>query len=74
MSDGWARRTRIELEARIAFQEKALAELNEALVDQARTLIELRQRVELLERVVRSISQQLELSRPEPVHEKPPHY
>jgi uncharacterized coiled-coil protein SlyX len=65
---------RIELEEVVAFQEKALAELNDALVDQSKTLVELVRRVEALEHVVRSMSQQLDLDRPSLPHEKPPHY
>lgn len=65
---------RIELEEKVAFLQKTVLELNEALVDQSRTIIDLGQRVEALERVVRGISQELAVSRARPPNEKPPHY
>ncbi len=65
---------RIELESKIAFQEKALLDLNDALVDQGRTVIELQRRIELLERVVRGLNHQLETLAERPPNEKPPHY
>ena len=58
----------------MAFLEKALAELNDALVDQSRTVIGLGRRVEALEQVVRSISLEIGAQRPRLPHEKPPHY
>jgi uncharacterized coiled-coil protein SlyX len=65
---------RIELEQKVAFLEKTVAELNDALVDQSRTVIELGRRVEALEQVVRSISLEVGALRPKPPHDKPPHY
>jgi len=65
---------RIELESKIAFQEKTIADLNSALVDHTRTIIDLAHRVELLEKLVRQISQQLETLLERPANEKPPHY
>ncbi|MFC1643097.1 SlyX family protein [Myxococcota bacterium] len=65
---------RVELETKISYQDKAIADLNDALVDQTKTLLELKQQVAALETVVRSISQQLALGIPRLPHEKPPHY
>jgi uncharacterized coiled-coil protein SlyX len=65
---------RIELESKIAFQEKTIADLNSALVDHTRTILELAHRVELVEKVVRGLSQQLEAMNERPTNEKPPHY
>jgi len=64
----------IELESKIAFQEKAIADLNEALVGQTRALIDLQRRIELLERIVRGINQRLEENTEPLPYEKPPHY
>ena len=64
----------IDLESKIAFQEKAIADLNDALVGQTRTLLDLQRRIELLERIVRGINRRLE-EKTEPLpYEKPPHY
>jgi uncharacterized coiled-coil protein SlyX len=64
----------IRLESKIAFQEKAIADLNEALINQTRTVLELQRRIELLEKLVRGINQRLE-DKTEPLpYEKPPHY
>ena len=68
------RDVRIELESKIAFQEKTIADLNSALVDHTRTLIDLGHRVELLEKVVRQLSERLETLVESPANEKPPHY
>jgi uncharacterized coiled-coil protein SlyX len=65
---------RIELESKIAFQEKAIADLNDALVDQARIIIELQRRVESLENVVRRLNHRIEVFDEMPANEKPPHY
>lgn len=65
---------RIELESRVAFQDKHIAELNDALVDQTKTVLELCRRVERLEKVILGLNQQLETLVERPPHEKPPHY
>jgi len=65
---------RIELESKMAFQDKTIADLNSALVDHTRTLIDLVHRVELVEKVVRRLGQQLEALAERPANEKPPHY
>jgi uncharacterized coiled-coil protein SlyX len=65
---------RIELESKIAFQEKTIADLNGALIDHTRTIIDVVHRVELLENVVRQLSQRLEGFTERPANEKPPHY
>jgi uncharacterized coiled-coil protein SlyX len=64
----------IELESKIAFQEKAIADLNDALVDQTRTMLDLQRRIEHLEKIVRGINQRLETKIEPPPYEKPPHY
>ncbi len=65
---------RIELESRIAFQEKAIADLNDALAGQTRTLLDLQRRIELLEKSMRGVKLRLdETAEPLP-YEKPPHY
>jgi uncharacterized coiled-coil protein SlyX len=64
----------IKFESKIAFQEKAIADLNDALVDQTRTILDLQRRIELLERIVRGINQRLEAKMEPPPYEKPPHY
>jgi uncharacterized coiled-coil protein SlyX len=65
---------RIELESKIAFQEKAIADLNEALVGNTRTILELQRRIELLENVVRRLNNRLESFDDLPPNETPPHY
>lgn len=67
-------RERVELEAKIAFQEKAITDLNEALVDQAKTLMELAARVAALESVVRRLNHAVDAAAERPPNEKPPHY
>ena len=64
----------IKIESKIAFQEKAIADLNDALVDQARTILDLQRRIELLERVMRGINQRFEAQTEQLPYEKPPHY
>jgi uncharacterized coiled-coil protein SlyX len=74
MSHENGERDQIELESRIAFQEKAIADLNDAIVEQTRTTLDLERRIELLEKIVRGIHQRLE-DKAEPLpYEKPPHY
>ncbi len=65
---------RIELESKIAFQEKAIADLNDALVGQTRAVFELQRRIELLERLVGGINRRLEENAEPLPYEKPPHY
>jgi uncharacterized coiled-coil protein SlyX len=64
----------IKLESKIAFQEKTIADLNDALVDQTRIMLDLQRRVELLERIVRGIHQRLDEKTDALPYEKPPHY
>lgn len=64
----------IKLESKVAFQEKAIADLNDALIDQTRTVLDLQRRIELLEKIVRGIKQRLEDKTEPPPYEKPPHY
>jgi uncharacterized coiled-coil protein SlyX len=65
---------RIELESKIAFQEKAIADFNDALVGQTRTMLELQRRIEILENAVRRLNRQLDAFDDLPPDEKPPHY
>ncbi len=65
---------RIELESKIAFQEKAIADLQDTLVDHTRTMLDLQRRVELLEKVVRRLNHRLEAFAEDTPNEKPPHY
>ncbi len=74
MTDGIAPEVQVRLETKIAYQEKALSELNEALVDHAKALIDQQRRIEVLEKVVGSLSQQFQLAAERPHQEKPPHY
>ncbi len=64
----------IKLESKIAFQEKAIADLNDALISQTRAMIDLQRRVESLERMVRGMNQRLEEKMDPLPYEKPPHY
>ena len=57
------------LEEKVAYQDKVIAELNEVVVTLNRTADELRQRLEAVERTVRS-----ELGPREVPNERPPHY
>jgi len=65
---------RIELESKIAFQEKAISDLNDTFVDHTRTMIDLQRRVELLENIVRGLNRRVEALSEDPPNEKPPHY
>jgi uncharacterized coiled-coil protein SlyX len=65
---------RIELESKIAFQEKAIADLNDALVGQTRTLLDLQRRIELIEKIVLGINRRLDENAEPLPYEKPPHY
>jgi uncharacterized coiled-coil protein SlyX len=64
----------VELQIKLTYQDKSLADLNEALIDQSRTLLEMVRRVDALEKVVRSLSATALQSMPQPPNEKPPHY
>jgi uncharacterized coiled-coil protein SlyX len=59
----------LKLEEKVAYQDKLIAELNEVVVTLSRGTGELRERVELLERTIRS-----ELGPREMPNERPPHY
>ena len=65
---------RIELESKIAFQEKAIADFNEALVGHTRTMLELQRRIEVLENAIRRLNRHLDAFDDLPPNEKPPHY
>jgi uncharacterized coiled-coil protein SlyX len=65
---------RIELESKIAFQEKAITDLNDAFVEHARMMIDLQRRVELLENMVRGFNRRVDALSEAPPDEKPPHY
>jgi uncharacterized coiled-coil protein SlyX len=65
---------RIELESKIAFQEKAIADFDDALIGNTRAILELQRRLELLEDVVRRLTQRLEAFDELPPDETPPHY
>jgi SlyX protein len=59
----------IEVETKIAYQEKTIADLNEALVDLNRTVTELGRRLQAVEQVIRDGFEQRGGS-----NERPPHY
>jgi len=65
---------RVELESKIAFLEKTIADLNDALVGQTRTLFDLQRRIELLEKTLRGINRRLDENAEPLPYEKPPHY
>jgi uncharacterized coiled-coil protein SlyX len=65
---------RIELESKIAFQEKALADLNAILSANTRTILDLQRRVQILENITRGFNRRLEGFSEAPPDEKPPHY
>jgi uncharacterized coiled-coil protein SlyX len=64
----------IKLESKIAFQEKAIADLNDGLVDQTRTMLNLQSRIEVLEKFVLGINRRLEAQTEPLPYENPPHY
>jgi uncharacterized coiled-coil protein SlyX len=74
MTRGNSEDARIELESKIAFQEKAIADLNDTLVDHTRSMLDLQRRIELLEKIVRGLNHRLEAFAEGPPNEKPPHY
>ena len=59
----------IELETKIAYQDKIIAELNQVVVDLNKEVAEFSRRLHAVERTVRS-----ELERRDMPLEKPPHY
>lgn len=59
----------LNVEEKIAYQDKTIAELNEVVVTLNRQVADLKARLEQIERLVGS-----ELSRREMPNEKPPHY
>jgi uncharacterized coiled-coil protein SlyX len=59
----------LTLEEKVAYQDKAIADLNEVVVDLNRQVSDLSARLEQLARLVGG-----ELSRREMPNEKPPHY
>jgi len=65
---------RIRLESKIAFQEKAIADLNEALIDQTRMILDFQRRMEILENIVRGLNRRLDDREAPLPYEKPPHY
>ena len=64
----------VELESKLAYQEKAISDLNESVVEQTKALLSLEQRVKTIEQVLRRLSCQLEAMETTPSAEKPPHY
>jgi uncharacterized coiled-coil protein SlyX len=65
---------RIELESRIAFQEKAITDFNEALVEHSRTILDLQRRLESLENIMRKLNRRVDAFDEDLPNEKPPHY
>jgi uncharacterized coiled-coil protein SlyX len=59
----------LNLEEKVAYQDKTIAELNDVVVTLNRQVSDLKSRIEQLERLVGT-----ELSRREMPNEKPPHY
>jgi uncharacterized coiled-coil protein SlyX len=59
----------LRLEEKVAYQDKAIAELNDVIVELNRGLSELSRRVQAVERMA-----QIELGEREMPNEKPPHY
>ena len=60
----------VDLETKIAFQEKAIADLNDVVIEQDRTLSQLRRLVKALEQQLRAL---VDDGEPPPI-ERPPHY
>jgi uncharacterized coiled-coil protein SlyX len=65
---------RIELESRIAFQEKAIADSNVALAEHTRSIFDLQRRLESLENNIRRLNRRLDAFGEDLPNEKPPHY
>lgn len=59
----------VELETKIAYQDKTIAELNQVVVDLNKELGDFSRRLQALERTVRT-----DVERREMPNEKPPHY
>lgn len=59
----------VQLEIKAAYLEKLAEELNQVLITQGRTIVELRKRLEQLERQLHTGSDDVTIP-----HEKPPHY
>lgn len=59
----------LNLEEKVAYQDKTIAELNDVVVSLNRQLADMKGRLEQVERLVGA-----ELSRREMPNEKPPHY
>ena len=59
----------LTLEEKVAYQDKAIAELNDVVVTLNRQVTDLKGRIEQIERLVGA-----EFSRREMPNEKPPHY
>jgi|EndMetStandDraft_4_1072995.scaffolds.fasta_scaffold170536_2 SlyX protein len=59
----------VELQTKIAYQDKTIAELNQVVIDLNKDVAEFGRRLERLERVVRN-----DLERRDMPNEKPPHY
>jgi uncharacterized coiled-coil protein SlyX len=59
----------LNLEEKVAYQDKTIAELNDVVVSLNRQVADLKGRLEQIERLVGG-----ELSRREMPNEKPPHY
>lgn len=59
----------VDLETKVAFQEKTIADLNEVVIEQERALSELRRQVTVLEQQLRAL-----VDDADPSLERPPHY
>jgi len=59
----------VDLESKIAFQEKTISDLNEVVIAQERALSELRRQVMTLEQQLRGL-----VDDADPAIERPPHY
>ncbi len=59
----------LQLETKVAYQDKLIAELNEVIIERTYALDALARRVEALEKYLREPQ-----GEPAPANEKPPHY
>ena len=59
----------VDLETKVAFQEKTISDLNEVVIEQERALGELRRHVKTLEQQLRGL-----VDDADPAIERPPHY
>lgn len=65
----------VQLESSLAFQAKTVSDLEGAVNEQAVRIEQQQQRIDLLERAIRMLSEQLRASASTALpHEKPPHY